>query len=579
MAKQYYHLCTKAAGWASSGNAILAIANKTGSGKKINIHSIEVQNNTRFGYTQTANTNLKPPTRFRIGPVTGLGGGQVLTPVPCDSQATWPATVILSTDSSFTPVFVDVGAILSYTATAASAGPYTVAAQTPAWTTNEHRDAQRYFRGITGNVGIWEIASNAATTFTLTKPLPNSGASTGVLSTIKSFAVSSVTKTLLTSTSQSYPAVNYGYLRGKDSATGSIFDSSVHTACQSIVVRANEQVAVFVDFIHDSFPMFVSVDLIVEGTPNRTYKMEFYTYLTGERNAVFAINNPTGSGQVIHIENVDVSEVGTYDTAYLQVVPIASVDASTYNDTNRNITAQVFANDSTSATLTNAVCSVFTNTPILPQGVPVSYIAASSPGATTIPPGLSYLNTKDFIGPMYMAMFPEASAFKRQDTAFWGYSTPGTLASQLSHNLSIIKGQYAPLVLREGEGIALCSGAETAAGATVNSVGVSGWSGLDFNIRFSVENTFTPSITLTGLPTGCHLALLDNDNANVILSEDTNTGTSWVYSFDYPGTDKNVSINIIHQSWGVVYLSGLKLYNATQSFPVAFNTDRVYKAI
>lgn len=84
------------------------------------------------------------------------------------------------------------------------------------------------------------------------------------------------------------------------------------------------------------------------------------------------------------------------------------------------------------------------------------------------------------------------------------------------------------------------------------------------------------TLTLTGLPSGCHLALLDNDNNNAILDEVASTGTSYTYSY-YWTTNRNVSINIIHTSWGVVYLPGLQLLSTDQSFPVAFNTDRVYK--
>lgn len=84
------------------------------------------------------------------------------------------------------------------------------------------------------------------------------------------------------------------------------------------------------------------------------------------------------------------------------------------------------------------------------------------------------------------------------------------------------------------------------------------------------------TLTLTGLPSGAHLALLDNDNANAILEEVISTSTTYIYSY-YWTSNKNVSVNIVHTSWGVVYLSGIQLLSTSQSFPVAFNTDRVYK--
>lgn len=84
------------------------------------------------------------------------------------------------------------------------------------------------------------------------------------------------------------------------------------------------------------------------------------------------------------------------------------------------------------------------------------------------------------------------------------------------------------------------------------------------------------TLTLTGLPSGSHLALIDKDNSDAILEEVLSTGTSYVYPY-YWTTNKNVAINIVHQSWGVVYLTGVQLLSTSQSFPVAFSTDRVYK--
>lgn len=534
MAKYFYHLSTPGVWQSSSGNGILAMVNKTGSNKKINIHSIEVVNNSRFGYASTANTQTPPPTKFKIGPVSDLGGGYDLTPLPMDSQATFPAAIQIKTGAAYTPIFIDEGASLSYTATANSVGPYTVSAQTPAWTTNEHRDGCKWFHGLTGNVGYWQIAANAATTFTLSKAVLNSGASTGQISTMKVFAQSNILKTLNTSTTTSYPVVNFGTRTGKDFSSGSIFNSAMISECQSIVVRAGEKLAVFVDWPMGNLPVFVSADVIVEGSPNRTYVVEFYTYIRGEMNAIFSIDNNTGSGLVINLENIDVSEVGTHDTAYFQVVPIAAVNAVTYTDPNRKITTQALANDSTSPALASSVCDIFQDAAVLPYGVPVSYVAPSSPGAATVPPGYNYLNTKDFIGPVYMALFPEASAFKRADANFWGYPTPGTLGSQLSSDLCSLKGQTAPIVLREGEGFAIVSGAETAAGATVNSVGGSGWVGFDFNLHFSVEDARYPTLNITGMVPNSRFSI-ETYPQGAMLYESTADGTG-NYNYQYTGS-------------------------------------------
>ena len=124
MAKSYYHISTPGLWQSSSGNGILAIVNAAGSNKKINIHSIEITNNTRLGYTSTASTQAPPPAKFKIGPVTALAGGDSLSPIACDSQVSWPSTVQCKTNTAYTPTYVDLGSVLSYTATAASVGPY-----------------------------------------------------------------------------------------------------------------------------------------------------------------------------------------------------------------------------------------------------------------------------------------------------------------------------------------------------------------------------------------------------------------------------------------------------------------------
>lgn len=564
MAKYQYSMSTKGMWMSSSGNAILALYNKVGSGKKINIHNMSIYNNSRLGYTNgAANANAPSPMRVKIAKVSTLYDGAILTPAPMDSAATFPATINIRTDSAYTPTFVQYGPIYSMTTTALS-GIYTPTTS-PAWIVSEHRDANRYFictsgagnvatfiantatsttlsnivdfsnlfvdnvvtgtniaantkitaidvlaktatlslatTGTTAGVTvtcwkIYKVIASTATAITVDPPFTAAIATAGFLADIQEVTHTAILKQLNTSTTASYPVINIGQINRKDMASGGVFDSGMHTNQQELAVRAGENLAVFCDNINASTPIFVSADVIIQGAPNRTYTVEFYTYLTSENTAIFSIQNTVGSGQVITLENIDISEIGTTDTCYFRLVPIGSIDSETFQDSNRLITPSVMKNDSTAPALTT-VLDWYTNTPILPYGVPVSYMSSASPGITTVPVGYNYLNTKDFIGPMWMSYFPEGVAFKPDNqTGMWTLGPPGTYGANLSDRLSSVKGMYAPIVIREGEGFALTSGAETAAVATINSVGVSGWGGFDFVIVFSVEDARYPTITL-----------------------------------------------------------------------------------
>lgn len=651
MAKYYYSIQTDSLWMSASGNAILTFFNKPGSGKKVNIHNIEIANNSRFGFINngTVNTNSPAPTRIRVAKVNNVYDGIPLTPLPMNSLATWPSAITVSTMAAYIPNYTMYG---PWFPTAAVTMPGTVTPTvSPAWVANELRDSNKYFiatatsastvtcvgattngsailqnvdnfnqiklgAAITGtnipsssfiiaydaikktvtinqnctNTGtgitftitaynnnvcygttsntstsitnisgmndifigspiygtnipsgtyitavnataksvtisnaatgsgtvqlqtgkVYKILSNSATAITGLDPyLVANATTTGYVADMNCIAMTSKTKGLTTalvgttaSSALPMPVVNYGFLSGKATVPGGIFENSTNINVQEIYIRAGEALAVFSDFPNCSYPMFVSVNLFIEGTPNRSFVIDYYTYFKTDSNAILAINNPAGSGYVVRIESIDISEVGNLDTCYLQVVPIGSIDPATLTDGVRTLNSDVLKNDSASPDLSSNILGIYTNTYITPYGVPASYISEGSPGNARnlsggIPSYYNYLNSKDYLGPVYMTIFPEAATWKpKNQTGMNIPSTPGTLNSNVSQPLGSVKGKNAPIVLRENEGFAIVSGAETAASTSLNCVGISGWEGMSFNVLFSVEDARYPTIEL-----------------------------------------------------------------------------------
>jgi hypothetical protein len=574
MPKYQYQISTQTRWMSSSGNALIAFYNKPGSEKKINIHSIEVYNTSKMNKVTTADTNAPAAIKLKLVKASAVSGGNSITPVAMDTDATaWPSTVDCSFSGSVTPNFIQVGSTL--TMAGATAGSTTFTPGTtpaPAWTTNEHRAADRYLKiDSGGNTGVYEISANSATALTLLDALSTTVSTTGYLAELEWIMFGGVVKQLRTDASAAWAITNFGMVNRRRFQTGNIYEHGSRSDTQPVTVRADERVCLIADFPNTSLPLFISVILRREGTPDYTYVVDYYTHVSGPRDALFSLHNETGSGEVIYIESIQISEVGNTDTPYFQVVPISQVNSVSFNDSSRKINSDAFPVDTDSPALSTSVCEIFTDVPVSASGVPVSYIAE---GSAAVPKGFNYLNTKDFVGPTYMAMFPEALAYKKANTTYFSTQTPGTYGAHLSQSYAKIKGDYAPLVIREGQGLAIVSGAETAAGS-INCVGVSGFPAIEFAITFSTENATTPSLVLTGLQTGSEVLILNHDTGATLASEESNVSGTFSYSYDYaPGT----AVDIIVHSLGYEYyrLDNIPLTTSGVSIPISQRIDRNY---
>jgi hypothetical protein len=327
------------------------------------------------------------------------------------------------------------------------------------------------------------------------------------------------------------------------------------SSLEAYVLREGECLALVPSNDRSTVPMEVSADVRV-GT--RCYTLRCYTWALCGGLSMLSINNGTGSGVVVEVLNIRLSELGSTDTPYLQVVPVGSIDPAAIAPAMR---LTPIKNDTASPTLDTAKVAAFANVAILPSGVPQSYIQESSAGT---PKGFNYLHTKDFAGPVYRVCFPE---LRVGATELFPDGGPYFLRQI---NLLGTKNN-AGVVLRPGEGIAVCSAAENATGSVV---GVSAWTSLEIWLTITDEPLIAPSVTLTGLATGAVVAVVQQ-NTETLIEVLAESGGSVTYNYTAnPGTFVDFNILAAGKTWQ--QLADFELVEAIQSIPITQTTDLVY---
>ncbi len=571
MAKQTYRIYGVSNWMGLSGNALFAFSNKLGSGKKISVQSVEIYNNTKFGALSTANTINPSPARFKVAKVASASGGRVVPYTKMDSTNVGPTDIVAKTESSFVPNYTTIR------------GPYTdatVAVGDTAFTTGatniagEFRETTCYFDGTSGNTGIRLILNNTATDLTVDPPFTVAASTTGNVKEITVLASGAIMKQLLP-TNAILP-VGRGVAwsgSGIANSTGSILSKGTHADMQPLVLTSNETLAVFCDTPMSNIPVQISVTLTSDGNNVQgggTYLYNFYTYINSTVHAIFSLECLNGSARTYTVSNIEVTELGVMDTPYFQMVPIGAIDAAAFNDSSKKVS--VVKMDSSDSSLSTSVCEVFSNVPLTPYNVPSYYVAEGS-AAAAIPRGFNYLNTKDFVGPTFMTFFPEAAGYKFPLTTYSSTFTPGNLGTHISMPLSTFKASgSAPIVLREGEGFAIVSGAETATGS---SVGISGWGQFDFGMTIAVETVFTPTLTVTAI-------LIDGtpvSGAQVLVT--TNTGATLPYQASVTIVNSGTTATVTHTSHGLVtgdkvLIKGASLTENLGVFSVVVTGDNTY---
>ena len=588
MAKHQYRVTGRSKWSSTAGNALLVIANKLGSGKRIEIQSVELSNINAVGSPRLTTDG----TNFTSGLVhairnsmylirtSALNGGEDLSNRVGKYDSAFPSISPVSI-STMTPYFSN--SILAtylegpstYTDATVAIGDVTFTPGTaPSWVVNGHRDSDRYFLVSSGfNVGLYKIIGNTATALTLDPPLYEVGSTTGSIVSFSDFISKvKVGKNYTTASGASqFFLSNFGSPR-KGQPIGSLYtanrQNTVAGQVQAVTLAENQSISLIAPSPTLTTPGYVNVEFsITSGANVYTYSIEEYVGVIGWNESLITITNPSGSGVTVQIRNVSFTEIGSFDTPYFQLVPIQSVDAGTYTDTDKHIS--VIKYDTNSPDLTSSIASVFSNAYLLPYGVPASYLSEGSAGS---PKGFNYLNTKDFIGPVFGTVFPENVAAKLCGVA--GDNGSSTFGTHLSQKMSVMRGR-SPLTFMEGEGFAIVAGAETAAGTTNISVSNSAWAMYEFGITFTVDNATIPYLTLTGLPVNTEVRILESGTQNEYAgSENVVSGTfSWAYEYT-PGMA--VDIAILNMDYQFQRLNNISLTSTGISIPIQLIPDRNY---
>lgn len=543
MAKHHYRVTGETKWQSLSGTAILALVNKNSSGKKININSFQIYPQTFFGAALTAGTYpTTVPTMFKIAPVDAISGGNDWAPSQLDSDAnTFPSTIQVKTRSTYTPQWVDVTG--SYTDGTVAVNDLTFTPSvSPSWVANQFLyNGCRLNVASGGNAGQYRINANTATVLTIETGFPSAESTTGTIQQMKNYCNVGIVKNFSVTGVGFTQNLGVGYLQ-RSAPSGLIWNGTSSTDLQRIKLRQGEKIVLVPYPIHTSMPLQIELTITVEGTPNRTYQFQTFMNVLTENEAVFSIDNNSGSGQVLRIDKVKIMEMGTFDTPYFQLVPLGPIDPASVTDSDKKITP--FALDSNSPAVSSSVCEIFTNAPVLPQEpLPQSYIAEGSSGT---PKGYNYLNTKDFIGPSFINIFPEGTPIGGNNLYLgnWTAGSSGYMSRHVSY--ADIKPKKSPITIREGEQIGLVSGAETATGTT--SVPQSGWQSFYFAIDFSIEDATTVTITVldsdgTAIENARVYVEKADDNSQILNALTDVTGkVTTTYSF--PGSDVSARIRV-----------------------------------
>lgn len=472
MAKYQYRIAGELAWMSNSGNALLAITNKNGSGKKITLREFTVESLT----SSTLSPTVSLPNYFVLARATVSGGDNVSVSKHDTNASNWPATVSVVSRASAISL-----------------------------TTLRRVAIQKQLNPA----GLGWVARNAGFGLQCINGLG------GV----------------------------YGRLT-KD------------TAVEGIVVRANESIALVATVFNKSIPIRITGTIVRSGSPNRAYSFEYFTSNVANDEAVFAIINASGSGETVTLRSIEVEEVGTYDSPYFQLVPVGSV----IEGENAESVAVLKMDTNYPNPLTWV--EVKQDASILPFGQPENALADSSTGS---PRGFNYLKTKDFLGPVYRTIFPEYLVHRSGGMP----DNPLGCSAKMSDALVRKSG----ITVREGEGIALVSGAETAVTAT--AVGTSGWASFYFSATIDIEPKISPTLQITGLQVNSEVRVFEAGTTTEVAGQENIVSGSFAWIFD-PEETPSVDIAILSLGYQNLRLLNVALSLADISIPVQQQVDRQY---
>lgn len=343
--------------------------------------------------------------------------------------------------------------------------------------------------------------------------------------------------------------------------TRQINNNKLPSDVENIILRPGEDFAIVESGGTCSQLFRISGTLAVQGTPKRNFRFSKVVTCLLNSTLIAFVNDSVSD--VIEILNLQIEEVGTTDTPYLQLVPIGGVDPSSTADSINTITPMRM--DYELGAMPNEITIVM-DAPLIPYGVPVSYISESS---TATPKGYNYLHTKDYVGPSYFNMFAE---YNRAGASV-ATASDGRLLGLSNKQLNLIS-PFAPIVLNPGEAIGIVSAAETA--VTASAIGCAGWSLINLGFTITTAPIVDPSLILTNMVSGSDLVILEAGTETELLNVDSNASTSYEWDYD-PDLVSAIDICVYKAGYVPYIIRNYSPGSTGGSIPVSQTLDRNYR--
>ncbi len=334
------------------------------------------------------------------------------------------------------------------------------------------------------------------------------------------------------------------------------------TPVEHITLNEGEGFAIVNPHVDRGVPLRVEVTFRI-GT--NTFKTTHIANANRESNGIYGLFNGVGSGVDVLITEVSLSEIGDSTTPYFQIVPIGSIAPERLDDADDQI--DILKYDTNSPTLTSSQLIAVSDAPILPAaGIPQVAMSDASAGS---PKGVNYLNTKDFLGPVYRVFFAETTGCAlnaRSDDMAW----------TTRHKGSRIIDQFSKIVLRPSDAVALVSSAELATGTT--AVSQSGYAPYLFAADITVEDLITPTLEFTGLPSGARVCIVEA-GTETLVNIGNESGGTFTYSGFTAAAGTYFDARILCAGYVFQQISNIEKLSEVQTFSIDLTADLVYDAL
>jgi hypothetical protein len=278
-----------------------------------------------------------------------------------------------------------------------------------------------------------------------------------------------------TSPTTTFMALNQGTFR--NGVGSSLYHKRYTLYEQPITVREGETFIVYPTFPNVIVPVRVDLTFTLDYIPEATYTTSFIAMVGGDRICPIALVNESGSGRTVKIRSIIISDIGTVDTPFFKIVPLGSIALNSLYDVNRKV-SNFIKYDSINPDVSSDDVEVYADVPVFPIP-PISPVYAAE-GGVGAPKGVSYLHTRDFLGPDYGAFFPEIRTggvgVSRDDIGF-------TIRKKFCNIKGHRFGNRSPIVVRRGEIVGVVSVMETLSAWG----GCAGWQYIEFGIDFALE--------------------------------------------------------------------------------------------